>query len=123
MKIIEPIGQRILVRKHHAEADEVKRMERAGLHIPDIVKARRTPPATVGTVIARSPQLDASIPIHPGDIVFFNRWSGSECIVETESFLVLELAEIIGVLREIADPPKEHLAPPEWLAGEERSTS
>lgn len=122
MKIIEPLGRRVLVHKHEAEIDELKRMEKAGLYTPDVVKqkAHQQVRATVGTVISISRDIP-STSLKEGDIVFFNRWSGTETIVETASFLVLELEEVIGVLREIQDPPSIYLSPPEWLEGEEKA--
>lgn len=92
MRVVEPIGDRIVVRR----APE-KEVTKGGLVIPDTGKER---PAE-GTVIAVGPGRlleggnRSPVAIENGDTVLFGRYSGAPIELDGEEFLILREDEVL----------------------------
>lgn len=96
--LLEPNGDRILVRPDKAKTDY------AGGAIV-LLEAENL---ARGRVLASGPgvwQGDAfvEIPYNPGDLLLWGAYAGQKITLNGESLLVLRLADVIGLLMEVED--------------------
>ncbi len=82
-----PLGQRVLVKR-----TEVENKTASGIYIPDNAKEK---PSTATVVAVANEVKDVNI----DDIVVFGKYSGSELSLEGEDFLILEIKDILGVIK------------------------
>lgn len=93
METIEPVGQRVLVRK-----DEEKRTTRGGIHLPDDSKT----PVLTGRVVAISVQIesDPDYPLQKYDKVLIDPRNGIPVELEHDNKLfILPIEDIVAVFR------------------------
>ena len=93
METIEPVGQRVLVRK-----DEEKRTTRGGIHLPDDAKT----PVLTGRVVAISLQVDndPDYPLQKYDKVLIDPRNGIPVDLEQDNKLfIIPIEDIVAVFR------------------------
>ncbi|ABK82974.1 co-chaperone GroES [Campylobacter fetus] len=84
----EPLGKRVLV-----EREEEVKTTASGIIIPD--NASKEKPSK-GKVVAASKEAEG---VSVGDIVVFAKYAGSEISLEDKKYLVLNLEDILGVIK------------------------
>ena len=84
---ITPIGKRILVKRQ-----EPKQKLKGGLFLPDSSKQ----PQEFCEVISTG-NID-DILINPGDIILKGKYSGQEVTVEDQSYFILNIDDILGIM-------------------------
>ncbi len=97
---IEPLGQRILIRK-----DEDKRQTKGGIQLPDSVEI----PTLTGRVVAVSAQIegDDDYPIRTYDKILFNPKHAIPVDFEADNQLfVVPIDDVVAVFRRQDDTPK-----------------
>ena len=93
MRKVEPIGDRIIVRR----APE-KELTKGGLIIPETAKERPAEGEVISVGPGRLLESGARSPImiDPGDKVLFGKWSGSPIEVDGDEFVILREDEVLG---------------------------
>jgi co-chaperonin GroES (HSP10) len=89
MTSIEPLNRGVLLKPD--PIDETVR----GLAVPETVRDKEEP--TSGTIVALSQ--NAPTDLHVGQHVVFSAWGGVQFTVDGTSCLLMDPAEILGVLR------------------------
>lgn len=84
----QPLGKRVLV-----ECEEEIKTTASGIIIPD--NASKEKPSK-GKVVALSKEAED---ISVGDVVVFAKYSGSEVSVDDKKYLVLNLEDILGLIK------------------------
>ncbi len=93
LETVEPIGQRVLIRK-----DEDKKQTKSGIHLPDKIEI----PTLTGRVVAVSAQVhnDPDYPIEQYDRVLFNPKEAIPVDFEGDNRLfVVPVENIVAVFR------------------------
>lgn len=103
MKVMKPLGPRILVEEIEPIDDVTEAYRKAGLSA--VVLEANKPQPTSGKVIAVGTDPELQEHVKEGDVVIFSKHSGSNVIIEGRSLRCLEFHEIITVTRETS-PPK-----------------
>ncbi len=83
----KPLGQRVLVKR-----TEVENKTASGIYIPDNAKEK---PSTATVVAIGSEIKDVAL----NDTVVFGKYSGTELALEGVDYLILELKDILGVIK------------------------
>lgn len=83
----KPLGKRVLVKKLE-EATTTS----SGIIIPDNAKEK----PSKGEVVATSSEINE---VSCADVVVFAKFSGNEISLDGEKFLVLEIDDILGVIK------------------------
>ncbi|PID47335.1 MAG: co-chaperone GroES [Proteobacteria bacterium] len=86
----QPLGQRILV-----ERVEEATTTASGIIIPDNAKEK----PLSGKVLAISKEVKEEGEVNEGDKVLFAKYSGTEVNLEGKDLLVLNLDDVLGVLK------------------------
>lgn len=86
----QPLGQRILV-----ERVEESTTTASGIIIPDNAKEK----PLSGKVLAISKEVDEEGVIKLNDKVLFAKYSGTEVSLDKKDYLVLNLDDVLGVLK------------------------
>jgi chaperonin GroES len=81
-----PIGDRVVIKPK-----EVEEKTKAGIYIPDSAKEKNQE----GIVVALGTEKD--IPVKIGDVVLFEKYSGTELTIDNEKFLIVQKKDIIGI--------------------------
>jgi co-chaperonin GroES (HSP10) len=97
--VYKPLGARVLVDPIITTLSLEERARQAGLEI--VVENDNRPPSTQGRVIALGSDPLLLEEIKLGDIVFFNKHSGHEVVLQDKVFRQLEFQEITGVQKEV----------------------
>jgi len=83
----EPLGKRVLVQR----VEEAKTTA-SGIYIPDSAKEK----PSSGKVIAASKEVkDVAV----NDTVVFGKYAGSELTLDGETYLVIELDDLLGIVK------------------------
>lgn len=83
----EPLGKRVLVQR----VEEAKTTA-SGIYIPDSAKEK----PSSGKVIAASKEVkDVAV----NDTVVFGKFAGSELTLDGETYLVIELDDLLGIVK------------------------
>ncbi len=82
-----PLGKRVLI-----ERQEESNTTASGIIIPDTAKEK----PFNGKVVAVSSEVDS---VKVGDSVVFSKYSGSELSIEGNDYLVMEIDDILGVMK------------------------
>lgn len=93
LEIVEPIGDRVLIRK-----DEDKKKTKQGIHLPDKIEI----PTLTGRVVAISAKVerDENYPIEKYDRVLFNPKNAIPVEFEGDNRLfVIPVADVVAVFR------------------------
>ncbi|MBY0312599.1 MAG: co-chaperone GroES [Phycisphaerales bacterium] len=93
MEIVEPIGDRVLIRK-----DEDKKQTKAGIHLPDKIEI----PTLTGRIVAISAKVEADTdyPIRKYDRVLFNPKQAIPVEFDGDNRLfVIPVADVVAVIR------------------------
>lgn len=90
-----PLHDRVLVRR--LEQEETTK---GGIIIPDTVKEKpmEGEVLAVGTGNRADNGTLTPLDVKVGDHIIFNKWSGTEIAVQTETLLVMKESDIMGVL-------------------------
>ena len=83
----QPLGKRVLV-----ERVEEATTTASGIIIPDNAKEK----PSQGKVIAVSSEVEN---VNAGDTVVFGKYSGSELTLEGTKYLVMEVDDILGIIK------------------------
>jgi len=83
----EPLGKRVLVSR-----TEEARTTASGIIIPD----NATEKPSTGKVVAVSTEVDN---VNVGDVVVFGKYAGNEFKIEDESYLIMELDDLFGIIK------------------------
>ena len=102
MKVMKPLGPRILVEEIEPIDDVTAAYKKAGLSA--VVLESNKPQPTSGKVIAVGTDPELQEHVREGDTVIFSKHSGSNVIIEGRSLRCLEFHEIITVTREEVNP-------------------
>jgi len=92
---LRPLADRVIVKQSEAEEKT-----KSGIVLPDTAKEK----PTKGKVISVGPgKLDdkgkpMELSVRPGDTVFYGKYSGSDIEVDSQKFVILREADILGVL-------------------------
>jgi chaperonin GroES len=86
---VTPLGSRVLLKLVEEES-----VTASGLVLPDT--AREKPQR--GEVVAVGDDQEA-IKVHPGDLVLFPKYSGTELKLEGRDHLIMEAGDLLAVLR------------------------
>lgn len=86
----QPLGQRVLVKRVEQEAKTA-----SGIIIPDNAKEK----PSNATVAAVSNEVKDDGEVSVGDTVVFAKYSGTEIKLEGEDHLVLDVDDIVGILK------------------------
>ena len=86
----QPLGQRVLVKRVEEEAKTA-----SGIIIPDNAKEK----PSNATVVAISNEVKEDGEINVGDNVVFGKYSGTEITVDGSEHLVLDVDDIVGILK------------------------
>jgi len=90
--IVEPIGDRVLVRIVEAENTTP-----SGIVLPDTAKEK--PHHGIVVAVGES-QYDDPLPVEEGDKVMFAQYSGTEIELDGKPHLILEITDILAKIRE-----------------------
>ena len=88
---IEPLGTRVVVK-----VQEVQKTTAKGIIIPDAGKEK----PTVGTIVAINDITKEDFNVDVGTKILFGKFAGTEVELEGEKFLIIEMDEAFGILRE-----------------------
>ncbi len=91
-KKIMPIGGRILVQR--VEEKEVKK---GGIIIPDTAKEK--PQQGKVIEVSKMPGSTEEPAVKKGDIVLFGKYAGTEVEFEGEEYIIMEINDILGVIK------------------------
>lgn len=86
----KPLGQRVLV-----ERVEEEKKTASGIIIPDNVKEK----PLSGKVISISDEVAEEKKVHEGDTVVFAKYSGTEIKIDGKEYLVMNLDDVLGILK------------------------
>ncbi len=86
---VAPLGSRVLLRLVEEES-----VTASGLVLPDTAKEK----PQRGEVVAVGDDEEA-IKVHPGDLVLFPKYSGTEIKLDGRDHLILESGDLLAVLR------------------------
>ncbi len=84
----KPLGKRVLI-----EREEETKTTATGIIIPD--NASKEKPST-GKIVAVSKECEG---IEVGDKVVFAKYSGSEVSLDEKKYLVLNLEDVLGIIK------------------------
>lgn len=92
---LRPLGNRVLVRR--LEAEETLR---GGVILPDSAKKKQEQALVVaiGTGKKDSKGNLIPIPVHVGDIILMEKYSGQEVTVDDEEFVIVRADDIIAII-------------------------
>ena len=82
-----PLGKRVLI-----ERQEESSTTASGIIIPDTAKEK----PSQGKVVAVSSEVEN---VNVNDTVVFGKYSGSELTIEGSSYLVLEVDDLLGIMK------------------------
>ena len=88
MKEYRLTGTRILIKQKEAETQT-----KGGIFLPDQVKFA----PLQGTLKMKGPAVALNIEI--GDMIFFDRFAGTEVILDEERFLILDEQDVLIILK------------------------
>ena len=100
---LRPLQDRVLIRRVEPEAKTA-----GGIFIPDTAQEK----PLEGEVVAAGPGArnkdGALLPmdLKPGDRVLFGKWSGTEVKLDGEELMIMNAADIMGVLDQIVTVQK-----------------
>ena len=83
----KPLGERVLVKR-----TEVENKTASGIYIPDNAKEK---PSTANVVALGSDVKNVEL----NDTVVFGKYSGTELTLEGVDYLILEIKDILGVIK------------------------
>lgn len=86
----KPLGKRVLV-----ERVEESNKTASGIYIPDNAKEK---PLT-GKVVAVSSKLDSKGEVAVGDTVFFGKYAGTEIQIDSNTYIVMNIDDILGLVK------------------------
>ncbi len=86
---VTPLGSRVLLKLVEEES-----VTASGLVLPDTAKEK----PQRGEVVAVGDD-EETIKVHPGDLVLFPKYSGTELKLEGQDHLILEAGDLLAVLR------------------------
>ena len=89
--IVEPLGDRILVKVLEEEAKTA-----SGIILPETAKEK----PQQGLVVAVSQDEDAEIPVQVGDKVLYAKYSGTEVKIDGEDHLILEMSDVLARIKD-----------------------
>ena len=94
---ISPVRSRVIIRRDQ-EADRTA----GGLYIPDAAKDKPLmgKVVAVGTGSFNKKGVKKPLDVKVGDHVVFNRYTGSQILIDGEDLLVIEEKEIIGIVQD-----------------------
>jgi chaperonin GroES len=82
-----PLGKRVLI-----ERQEESNTTASGIIIPDTAKEK----PSQGKVVAVSSEVEN---VNVNDTVVFGKYSGSELTIEGSTYLVLEVDDLLGIMK------------------------
>ena len=86
---VQPLGSRVLLRLVEEES-----VTASGLVLPDTAKEK----PQRGQVVAVGDDEEA-IKVHPGDLVLFPKYSGTELKLDGADHLILDATDLLAVIR------------------------
>jgi chaperonin GroES len=92
---LRPLSDRVIVKQSEAETKTA-----TGILLPDSAKEK----PTKGKVISAGPGKNSDkgkpmeLGVHPGQTVYYGKYSGTEIEVNGEKFVILRESDILGVL-------------------------
>jgi co-chaperonin GroES (HSP10) len=101
MKLIQPLGARVMVELITPIDALSERAKAAGLYIATFEHNQTKP--TTGVVVAVGSDPEVQRLIQVGDTVFFSRYAGTDTFVEGTQYRTLEFHEITNVLKDVPD--------------------
>jgi chaperonin GroES len=85
---IEPMGERILI-KILEQADQTS----SGIFLPETAKEK----PQEGEVVALGPEVDEDeVPLRPGDIVMFPKYTGTEVKIDGTTHLLMDASDVLA---------------------------
>lgn len=87
--MIKPLGERVVIKV--AETEETTA---SGFVLPSSAKEKEQ----FGEVVQVGPEIEDEDGVKVGDTVFFKNYSGTEVEYNGESFLIIELKDLLAVL-------------------------
>lgn len=86
----KPLEKRVLV-----ERIEEEKKTNSGIIIPD----NATEKPSIGIIVEVSKDVEKEGEVKKGDKVLFGKYKGNEVKIDNKDFIVLEFADILGVLK------------------------
>lgn len=83
----QPLGERVLVKR-----TEVENKTASGIYIPDNAKEK---PSTADVVAVGTEVKDVAL----NDTIVFGKYAGTELTLEGVDYLILEIKDILGVIK------------------------
>jgi chaperonin GroES len=98
-----PLHDRVAVRRL-----EGKSKSKGGIIIPDNAKEKPHEGEVLAVGPGRRDESGKLVPIDlkPGDIILFGKWSGTEIKIDGEDLLIMNEADVMGVIDAIASVEK-----------------
>ena len=98
-----PLHDRVVVRRL-----EGKGTSKGGIIIPDTAKEKPQEGEVLAIGPGRRDESGKLIPIDlkPGDVILFGKWSGTEIKIDGEDLLIMNEADIMGVIDVAASTEK-----------------
>jgi chaperonin GroES len=98
-----PLHDRVVVRRL-----EGKGTSKGGIIIPDTAKEKPQEGEVLAIGPGRRDESGKLIPIDlkPGDVILFGKWSGTEIKIDGEDLLIMNEADIMGVIDVAASAEK-----------------
>jgi chaperonin GroES len=92
---LRPLGDRVLIRRIEPETKTT-----GGIFIPDAVQEKPLEGEIVSCGPGARNRDGAVLPmdVKPGDRVLFGKWSGTEVKLDGEELMIMNAADIMGVL-------------------------
>ena len=85
---VEPMGERVLIR-----IKEQEDRTNSGIYLPETAKEK----PQEGEVVALGPEVDEEdVPLKPGDVVMFPKYSGTEIKIEGVAHLLIDAGDILA---------------------------
>jgi chaperonin GroES len=91
MMNFEPLGTRIAVK-----VEEAAKKTASGIIIPD--SGQETP--SIGKIVAINEMTKEDFGVDLGTTVVFAKYSGTEITLDKETFLIIEMDELFGIIRD-----------------------
>lgn len=86
----KPLGDRVLV-----EPNQQEEKTAGGIFIPDTAKEK----PTQGRVVATGPgKKDEPMTLKVGDVVLYNKYSGTEFTIEGKNYLIMKESDIFATI-------------------------
>lgn len=95
---IEPVGDRLIVKRMKEEVDK----KIGSLYVPEVSKEKPQQGLIIAVGNGKRNDQGVRVPldVKTGDIVLFGKYSGQDITYEDEQYMIMREEEIFGIVRE-----------------------